>query len=87
MTLALLVPPAGAATKTEVRLLLSADTVRAGETVTAGVLQLQPFLVAIASLWLFGEWLNGWQWLGGTILIPFAVWAWTNRRQRKKRPK
>lgn len=46
---------------------------RLGVAVTAGVLQLQPFLVAIASMALFKEVLNGWQWLGGTIAVCGAL--------------
>jgi drug/metabolite transporter (DMT)-like permease len=46
---------------------------RLGVAVTAGVLQLQPFLVAIASLILFNEVLTGWQWLGGTVAVCGAM--------------
>lgn len=46
---------------------------RLGVSVTAGVIQLQPFLVAVASLWIFGERLTGWQWLGGTVAVGGAM--------------
>jgi drug/metabolite transporter (DMT)-like permease len=46
---------------------------RLGVAVTAGVIQLQPFLVAIASMPLFGERLTGWQWVGGCIAIAGAM--------------
>ena len=35
-----------------------------------------------------GMFLSGnWQWLLGTIVIPLAVWVWTNRRKQKRTPK
>jgi len=46
---------------------------RLGVAVTAGVLQLQPFLVAIASLWMFDERLTGWQWTGGCVAVGGAI--------------
>jgi drug/metabolite transporter (DMT)-like permease len=46
---------------------------RLGVSVTAGVIQLQPFLVAVASLWLFGERLTGWHWVGGTVAVSGAM--------------
>ena len=46
---------------------------RLGVAVTAGVIQLQPFLVAVASLWLFNEVLTGWQWAGGTLAVCGAM--------------
>ena len=46
---------------------------RLGVAVTAGVLQLQPFLVAIGSMSLFGERLTTWQWIGGCIAVSGAL--------------
>ena len=46
---------------------------RLGVAVTAGVIQLQPFIVAVASLWLFNEVLTGWQWAGGTLAVCGAM--------------
>ncbi len=58
---------------------------RLGVAVTAGVLQLQPFLVAIGSMSLFGERLTNWQWAGGCIavcgalLMLFVQWLMSRR--------
>lgn len=46
---------------------------RLGVAVTAGVLQLQPFLVAIGSMALFDETLSGWQWAGGFLAVAGAI--------------
>jgi drug/metabolite transporter (DMT)-like permease len=46
---------------------------RLGVAVTAGVLQLQPFLVAVGSMSLFGERLTPWQWAGGCIAVGGAL--------------
>src|SRR6185503_12787047 len=46
---------------------------RLGVAVTAGVLQLQPFLVAIGSIPLFSERLTIWQWLGGCVAVVGAM--------------
>lgn len=46
---------------------------RLGVAVTAGVLQLQPFLVAIGSLALFSEVLTPWQWVGGCVAVTGAM--------------
>lgn len=46
---------------------------RLGVAVTAGVLQLQPFLVAVGSMSLFGERLTPWQWFGGCIAVGGAL--------------
>jgi drug/metabolite transporter (DMT)-like permease len=46
---------------------------RLGVAVTAGVLQLQPFLVAIGSMSLFGERLTPWQWVGGSVAVGGAL--------------
>ncbi|MFO0875147.1 MAG: DMT family transporter [Phycisphaerales bacterium] len=44
-----------------------------GVAVTAGVLQLQPFIVALAQLWIFGEALTSMQWLGGAVAVLGAM--------------
>lgn len=46
---------------------------RLGVAVTAGVLQLQPFLVAVGSMTMFGERLTPWQWSGGCIAVGGAL--------------
>jgi len=46
---------------------------RLGVAVSAGVLQLHPFAVAVASFFLFREVLTGWQWLAGCIAVGGAV--------------
>ncbi len=46
---------------------------RLGVAVSAGVIQLQPFLVAIASGALFGERLTPWQWGSGAVAIGGAM--------------
>lgn len=46
---------------------------RLGVAVTAGVLQLQPFIVAVGSMALFGERLGGWQWAGGCVAVTGAL--------------
>lgn len=46
---------------------------RLGVAVTAGVLQLQPFLVAVGSMTMFGERLTNWQWAGGCIAVIGAL--------------
>ncbi len=63
---------------------------RLGVAISAGVLQLQPFLVAIGSMILFDEILSVVQWLGGGIAVTGAVlmlgvqWA-IGRRARATR--
>lgn len=42
---------------------------RLGVAVSSGVVQLQPFLVSIASMWLFHEQLTPLQWISGTIAV------------------
>jgi drug/metabolite transporter (DMT)-like permease len=67
---------------------------RLGVAVTAGVLQLQPFLVAIGSMVLldFGERLTGWQWTGGCIAVAGALlmlsvqWLMSRRVQAIEEP-
>jgi drug/metabolite transporter (DMT)-like permease len=46
---------------------------RLGVAVSSGVLQLHPFFVAVGSLFLFGEHLSGWQWLGGCVAVGGAI--------------
>jgi drug/metabolite transporter (DMT)-like permease len=46
---------------------------RLGVAVTAGVLQLQPFIVALGSLALFDERLTAWQWMGGCLAVAGAM--------------
>ena len=46
---------------------------RLGVAITAGVLQLQPFIVAMASLSLFGERLTASQWIGGCVAVSGAM--------------
>jgi drug/metabolite transporter (DMT)-like permease len=46
---------------------------RLGVAVTAGVLQLQPFLVAVASLAIFGELLSLGQWTAGLVAVAGAM--------------
>lgn len=40
-----------------------------GVAITSGVLQLQPFLVSVASYFLYGERFTWWQWTGGMVAI------------------
>lgn len=44
-----------------------------GVAVTVGVIQLQPVLTAIGSLWLFDERLGAWQWVSGVVGIVGAL--------------
>jgi drug/metabolite transporter (DMT)-like permease len=46
---------------------------RLGVAVTAGVLQLQPFLVAMGSMHFFEERLGAWQWAGGLVAVAGAL--------------
>ena len=46
---------------------------RLGVAVSAGVLQLHPFFVAVGSFFCFGEVLTRWQWLGGCIAVSGAL--------------
>ncbi|MCC6660904.1 MAG: DMT family transporter [Phycisphaerales bacterium] len=53
---------------------------RLGVAVSAGVIQLQPFLVAVASLSLFGERLSLQQWVSGCVAVVGAgVILWAQR--------
>lgn len=46
---------------------------RLGVAVSSGVVQLQPFIVSVASMHLFGEKLTGKQWIMGTIAVTGAA--------------
>jgi drug/metabolite transporter (DMT)-like permease len=46
---------------------------RLGVAVSAGVLQLQPFIVAVISMAMFGETLGAWQWAGGCVAVAGAM--------------
>jgi drug/metabolite transporter (DMT)-like permease len=46
---------------------------RLGVAISAGVLQLHPFVVAVASLLIFKEVLVQWQWVGGCLALVGAV--------------
>jgi drug/metabolite transporter (DMT)-like permease len=68
-----------------------ASLARLGVAVTASVLQLQPFLVAVGSAMLFGERLVAAQWTGGGIAVAGAVLILTAQqrlaaRREKGRP-
>lgn len=66
---------------------------RLGVAISAGVLQLQPFLVAIGSLILFQEILTAMQWVGGVIAVTGAMlmlsvqWAIGRRARQARRLK
>ena len=54
---------------------------RLGVAVSAGVLQLHPFVVAIASFFLFAEVLNTAQWISGSVAISGALLMLTAQRR------
>ncbi len=61
---------------------------RLGVAVASGVIQLQPFVVSIASLVIFKELLTGGQWVAGAIAVSGAgsmLWS-QHRAQRGKAP-
>jgi len=64
---------------------------RLGVAVSVGVVQLQPFLVSAASIWLFGEKMRAAQWVTGTIAICgagvmlVAQHRWASAREAKRR--
>lgn len=58
---------------------------RLGVAVTAGVLQLQPFIVAIGSLSLFNERLSFWQWAGGCLAVSGAMLMLNVQRRLSRR--
>ena len=65
---------------------------RLGVAVSAGVLQLQPFIVALVSMAMFGETLGPWQWAGGCVAVAGAIlmlavqWRISRRRSRVEIP-
>lgn len=65
---------------------------RLGVAVTAGVLQLQPFIVALLSLTIFGERLGPLQWIGGIIAVAGAMlmlsvqWQQSRKKHISERP-
>ena len=60
---------------------------RLGVAVSAGIIQLQPFLVSLASFWLFGELLALPQWLsGGVGVIGAGVLLWAQHRAKVEAP-
>ncbi|MSR29226.1 MAG: DMT family transporter [Phycisphaerales bacterium] len=56
-----------------------ASIARIGIVITSGVLQLQPFLVSVASFFIFGELFAWWQWVAGVIAIGGAYLMLTCR--------
>lgn len=54
---------------------------RLGVAISSGVLQLHPFVVAVASFFIFREVLVGWQWLGGCVAILGALVMLTAQRR------
>ena len=54
---------------------------RLGVAVSAGILQLHPFIVAIASFFLFAEVLTTAQWISGSVAISGAVLMLTAQRR------
>jgi drug/metabolite transporter (DMT)-like permease len=60
---------------------------RLGVAVSSGVIQLQPFLVALSSLWLFGEQLSIPQWVSGGVAVSGAgVILWAQQRAKVDAP-
>jgi drug/metabolite transporter (DMT)-like permease len=58
---------------------------RLGVAVTAGVLQLQPFIVAVGSMFYFNEGLGSWQWAGGCIAVSGALtMLWVQWRMSRR---
>ncbi len=60
---------------------------RLGVSVSSGIIQLQPIITALASLALFNERLNAWQWLSGTIGIAGALLMLSVSRNATKQEK
>jgi drug/metabolite transporter (DMT)-like permease len=58
---------------------------RLGVAVSAGVLQLQPIVVSVASVVLFGEVLTGWQWVFGAVAIAGAGWVLVTQHRISRR--
>ena len=60
---------------------------RLGVAVASGVIQLQPFVVSIASLVLFKELLTGGQWVAGAIAVAGAgSMLWSQHRAQRGKP-
>ncbi|MCW5756791.1 MAG: DMT family transporter [Phycisphaeraceae bacterium] len=60
---------------------------RLGVAVTSGVIQLQPFVVSIASLLLFKELLTGGQWVAGAVAVCGAgSMLWSQHRAHRGKP-
>ncbi len=60
---------------------------RLGVAVSAGIIQLQPILVSIASFFLFDERLTAMQWLGGAVAIGGAgAILWVQQRMTASKP-
>lgn len=57
---------------------------RLGVAISAGVLQLHPFVVAVASLFLFAEVLTTAQWISGSVAIGGAMLMLTAQRRRAR---
>lgn len=51
-----------------------------GVAICSGIALVTPFLTTTGSYWIFGEWLNGWQWVSGVVLLVGA--AFLLREQR-----
>lgn len=58
---------------------------RLGLAVSSGVVQLQPIVVSLASIWLFGEELTERQWWGGGVAVTGAIWMLAVQHQFAKR--
>ena len=52
-----------------------------GVAITHGVIELQPFAVAVVSYWFFGEVLTGWQWAGGVAAVVGVLLMLSARRR------
>ncbi|GIW74101.1 MAG: hypothetical protein KatS3mg103_0623 [Phycisphaerales bacterium] len=60
---------------------------RLGVAVASGVIQLQPFVVSVASLVLFGERLTTGQWIAGAVAVCGAgAMLWSQHRAARGRP-
>ncbi len=46
------------------------------------IASLEPVLTAIMAIFLLGEWLDGWQWLGAGLILVAVVLAQTEAEQR-----
>ncbi len=50
------------------------------------IASLEPVLTAIMAIFLLGEWLDGWQWLGAGLILAAVVLAQTEAEQRSRLP-